>query len=53
MCNEPILGKCDSCGETKEVTRRKDPYVAELYGEEEARESRYCDECYAERHNEV
>ena len=43
--------KCDRCGEVKEVEWLPDPFINDVYDEEDL--SYWCEECYSDRADEV
>lgn len=51
---EYIIGTCDSCEEpNKRVILSRDPYIAEVYPEDDPEASFWCYKCYSDRHDEV
>ena len=45
--------KCSRCYKVKECFLTEDPYIAEVYPEEENEADWWCEDCYEERHDEV
>jgi len=47
-------GTCDHCGRVKpNLELMPDPYIAEIFPEDENEESWWCDECYLERQDAI
>lgn len=51
--DDTTLTECDHCGEIRECSYEDDPFMAEVYEDEENERSMWCRECYEERHDEV
>jgi len=41
--------QCDHCGKTKRCTLTVDPYVREIFPDDENNEAWWCYECYTDR----
>jgi hypothetical protein len=50
---EAIEAECDHCHETRPVLRLPDPYVKELYPDDDAENSWWCRPCYSARANDI
>lgn len=50
---DAIDGTCDQCGEERKVIWAEDPYIAELYPEEENPEAWWCGTCFGERKDDI
>ena len=42
-------GTCDHCGETKRCTLNVDPYIREIWQDDENNRTWWCYECYSDR----
>lgn len=46
--------RCDSCNELKEFTfKSNDPYIDELYPEDDNPETIWCEQCYQDACNDI
>lgn len=52
--DDTALTDCDHCGKIRECSYEDDPFMAEVYDEDEENECPYwCRECYEDRQMEV
>jgi hypothetical protein len=42
-------GTCDHCGKTKRCTLTVDPYIREIWPDEENNQTWWCHDCYSDR----
>jgi hypothetical protein len=46
-------GICDQCDRETKVQYLSDPFIREVYSEDEAKVSDWCYPCYSDRHDDV
>jgi hypothetical protein len=48
-----MMTTCDHCGEVKECELKVDPFIDEVFPEDENPASWWCDDCYSDRKDDV